>query len=202
VILAISLVVLSYLAGSLPTALLVVRLTRGLDVRREGSGNIGATNALRVGGLGAGVVVTVVDIGKGVLAVAAMAALTPESGWQAAAAVAAVLGHCYPVWLRFRGGKGVATGFGAFLVLAPLAALASLGVWVLVLAAGRWVSLASMTATVAFPILAPLVSSAPAVVVLTVSGLAAVIVLRHMDNIRHLLAGTEPRLDDWIRGRK
>lgn len=192
------LVLLAYLAGSVPSALLIVQRATGRDVRREGSGNVGATNALRVGGLKAGAIVTLLDVGKGVLAVWAMSATTPDSAWRAAAAAAAVLGHCYPVWLRFRGGKGVATGLGAYLVLAPKAAVAALVVWLLVLAVGRWVSLASMVATALFPVFAGWLTSAPRVIVLTVAGLAAISVLRHRDNIRNLLAGTEPRIDRWV----
>ena len=119
------LVAIAYLLGSLPTALVVVRLMTGKDVRRMGSGNIGGTNALRAAGWKAGVAVTVIDVAKGALAVWLMRMYNPESGWVAAAMLAVVVGHCYPVWLRFRGGKGVAAGFGAFLVIAPLSALAA-----------------------------------------------------------------------------
>lgn len=192
------LVALAYLAGSVPSALLIVHRTTGRDVRREGSGNVGATNALRVAGLKAGAIVTVLDVGKGAFAVWAMSATTPDSAWRAAAAAAAVLGHCYPVWLRFCGGKGVATGLGAYLVLAPKAALAAVVVWLVVLLIGRWVSLASMVATAVFPVLAGWLGSSPSVIVLTVTGLAAIIVVRHMDNIRNLLAGTEPKIDRWV----
>jgi glycerol-3-phosphate acyltransferase PlsY len=189
-----ALVAVAYLLGSIPSALLVVWARTGKDVRREGSGNVGATNATRIGGPAAGVVVTAMDVVKGALPVGAMTVLNPEGGWVAATAVAAIVGHCYPVWLRFAGGKGVATAFGAFVVLAPVPALIGLGVWIVVLAVGGWVSLASMVAAAVFPLLAAVLDQPGRAMLLGVSLASVLIIVRHQANIRQLIAGTEPRI--------
>ena len=190
------LVLFAYLLGSLPTALVVVRLFTGDDVRRKGSGNVGATNALRAAGWKAGVVVTVIDVAKGALPVWLMRLYNPESVWIAAAMLAAVLGHCYPVWLKFRGGKGVATGFGSFLVIAPLSALAALALWFVVLVIWRWVSLASMVASASFPMILKLIDNPDLVTLIAVSAAAVLIILRHGSNIRNMLAGKEIKVGD------
>ena len=188
------LVAFAYLVGSIPFAYIFVRYVTGRDVRREGSGNVGATNALRTAGWKVGVTVTVLDIAKGSLAVWAMMVFNPESAWLAASMLAVVAGHCFPPWLLFRGGKGVATGFGAFLVIAPLSALAALGVWIVMLAAFRWVSLASMTATASFPVLLSLIDSPDWITLVSVAAAAILIILRHHSNIRNLVTGKEQRL--------
>ena len=188
------LVAFAYFVGSIPFAFIFVRYVTGRDVRCEGSGNVGATNALRSAGWKVGVAVTVLDIAKGSLAVWAMMVFNPESAWLAAARLAVVAGHCFPPWLLFRGGKGVATGFGAFLIIAPLSALAALGVWIVMLAAFRWVSLASMTATASFPILIQLVGHPDWVTLSSVAAAAILIILRHHSNIRNLVTGKEQRL--------
>jgi glycerol-3-phosphate acyltransferase PlsY len=195
----IALVVIAYLVGSVPTAYLLVRMAVGQDIRTRGSGNVGGTNALRTAGWRIGIAVTLIDVVKGVLAVWLMRLYNPESGWVAAAVLAAVLGHCYPVWLKFRGGKGVATGFGAFLVIAPLSALAALGLWFVVLAIARWVSLASMVASAAFPLLLKLIDRPDLRTLAAVSVAAVVIVLRHVSNMRKIVAGEEARIghDFW-----
>ncbi|MEJ2583109.1 MAG: glycerol-3-phosphate 1-O-acyltransferase PlsY [Acidobacteriota bacterium] len=185
------LVLTAYLLGSLPTALLVVRMMTGKDVRRTGSGNVGGTNALRAAGWKAGIAVTLVDIGKGALSVGLMKWYNPESGWMAAAMLAVVVGHCYPVWLKFRGGKGVAAGFGAFLIIAPTSALAALVVWIVVLAISRWVSLASMVASATFPVALKVI-----ITLVSVSAAAVLIIIRHSSNIRNMLAGKEVRVGD------
>jgi glycerol-3-phosphate acyltransferase PlsY len=197
--LEIALVVIAYLVGSVPTAYLLVRMAVGQDIRTRGSGNVGGTNALRTAGWRIGITVTLIDVVKGVLAVWLMRLYNPESGWVAAAVLAAVLGHCYPVWLKFRGGKGVATGFGAFLVIAPLSALAALGLWFVVLAIARWVSLASMVASAAFPLLLKLIDRPDLRTLSAVSVAAVVIVLRHGSNMRKIVAGEEARIgrDFW-----
>jgi glycerol-3-phosphate acyltransferase PlsY len=190
------LVLLAYLLGSLPTALVLVRLMTGEDVRRKGSGNVGGTNALRAAGWKAGVAVTLIDVGKGALAVILMQRYNPESVWVAAAMLAVVVGHCYPVWLKFRGGKGVAAGFGAFVVLAPLSALAALVVWFLVLAISRWVALASMVASAVFPLALKLIDKPDMVTLISVSAAAVLIIFRHSSNIRKMLAGEEVKVGD------
>lgn len=189
-----ALVAAAYLLGSIPSALLVVWLMTGKDVRREGSGNVGATNAVRIGGIAAGILVTAMDVAKGALPVWAMSVLNPASVWLAAALMAAVVGHCYPVWLRFAGGKGVATAFGAFVVLAPVPALAALGVWLVVLAVGRWVSLASLVGAAVFPLLVSILDPPGPVLLVGVSLAAVLIIVRHHSNIRQLIAGSEPRI--------
>jgi len=194
VIWELALVASAYLLGSIPSALLVVWMFSGKDVRREGSGNVGAANATRVAGYGAGAVVTVLDVAKGAVPVWLMSVLNPESLWIAATMLAAVLGHCYPVWLRFRGGKGVATAFGAFLVLSPVPALISLVVWVVVLAVSRLVSLASLVATAVFPVLLALLDDPGRVMLAAVSAVAVLIIVRHHSNIRQLIDGSEPKI--------
>jgi glycerol-3-phosphate acyltransferase PlsY len=189
-----ALVAAAYLLGSTPSALLVVWLMTGRDVRREGSGNVGATNAVRIAGPVAGILVTAMDVAKGSLPVWAMSVLNPASAWLAAAMLAAIVGHCYPVWLRFAGGKGVATAFGAFVLLAPVPALAGLGVWVAVLAVGRWVSLASLAGAAVFPVLLAILERPGRVILVGVSLAAVLIIVRHHTNIRQLIAGSEPRI--------
>ncbi len=190
------LVALAYVLGSLPTAYLLVRLMTGKDVRTTGSGNVGATNALRTAGWKVGVVVTIIDVMKGALPVWLMSRFNPESGWIAAAMLAAVLGHCYPVWLKFKGGKGVATCFGAFVVIAPLSALAALVLWVVVLVISRWVALASMVASAAFPLILKLIDRPDMVTLMSVSAAAVIIILRHSSNIRGILSGSEVKTGD------
>lgn len=188
------LVAMAYLVGSIPFAYIFVRYVTGRDVRKEGSGNVGATNALRSAGWKVGVSVTVLDTAKGSLAVWAMMVFNPESAWLAASMLAVVAGHCFPPWLLFRGGKGVATGFGAFLVIAPVSALAALGVWIIMLAVFRWVSLASMTATASFPVLIQMLDRPDWVTLVSVAAAAILIILRHHSNIRNLVTGKETRL--------
>ncbi len=192
----VALVVFAYFLGSMPTAYLLVRLMTGKDVRATGSGNVGATNALRTAGWKVGAVVTVIDMLKGAIPVWLMYRFNPESGWVAAAMLAAVLGHCYPVWLKFKGGKGVATCFGAFLVIAPLSALAALGLWIVVLVISRWVALASMVASASFPLILKLIDRPDMVTLVSVSAAAVIIILRHSSNIRGILTGTEVKTSD------
>jgi glycerol-3-phosphate acyltransferase PlsY len=188
------LVVGAYLVGSVPSALLVVWLIAGKDVRKEGSGNVGATNAARVAGPSAGIVVTVSDVAKGAVPVWAMTVLNPASGWLAATMLAAVLGHCFPLWLRFLGGKGVATAFGAFLVLSPWTAVAAVAVWVVVLAVWRRVSVASLVAAAVFPVLLALIDKPIPLTLAAVSVASILIILRHHSNIRQLVSGDEPKI--------
>lgn len=192
----IALVVFAYVLGSLPTAYLLVRLMTGDDVRYTGSGNVGATNALRTAGWRVGVAVTVIDMLKGAVPVWLMEQYNPESGWVAAAMLAAVVGHCFPVWLKFKGGKGVATGFGAFLVIAPLSALAALALWIVVLVISRWVALASMVASASFPLVLKLIDRPDKVTLMSVSAAAVLIILRHNSNIRKMLTGSEVKVGD------
>ena len=145
---------IAYLLGSIPFGYILVRLFRREDVRQQGSGNIGATNVARSGGTKLGVVTLLLDIGKAYAAVVIARHLAPGVyDVQVAAAVAAVVGHVFPVWLGFRGGKGVATGLGSFLLIAPKCVLVAAGIFIVVVAIFRYVSLGSIVAVAAFPIL-------------------------------------------------
>lgn len=193
----------AYLLGSIPFGYLLVRLFRKEDIRRTGSGNIGATNVIRSGAKGLGAVTFLLDVLKGYGAVllcgmaAARTGLAPHAAMNAAAVagVCAILGHIYTMWLGFRGGKGVATALGVFLALAPWAALAALGVFALALALTRYVSLGSVLSAVAFPLFALLIPHAPRTATATaVLFLApALVILRHHANIGRLVSGTENR---------
>ncbi|MCD4748502.1 MAG: glycerol-3-phosphate 1-O-acyltransferase PlsY [Thermoanaerobaculales bacterium] len=192
-------VVGAYFLGSMPTALLLVRWVTGGDVRLLGSGNVGGTNAARAAGLRVGAVVTLVDIGKGALPVLLMRWYDPASFWLAITMLAAVVGHIFPIWLKFRGGKGVATGLGAFLVLAPGPAGAVILVWFGVVLVGRYVALASMVASACFPIVLYWIQHPPETVMWSVVAVAALIVLKHSSNMKNLINGTEPKigLEKW-----
>jgi glycerol-3-phosphate acyltransferase PlsY len=181
---------IGYLLGSIPWGLVLGRLAGRGDIRRVGSGNIGATNVLRAGGKGLAALTLLLDAGKGMLAVAI------GQRWGEAAALAAagaaVAGHMFPVWLGFRGGKGVATGFGVVTVLAWPVALAAALVWLAVALIFRYSSLAALAAAAAAAALAA-ATAAPRLA-LAVTGIAGLVVLRHHANIRRLIAGGESRI--------
>jgi len=181
----------AYLLGSVPFGLLMARAFGLGDLRRIGSGNIGATNVLRTGNRTAAALTLVLDAGKGAMAVLAARALAGETAAQIAAA-AAFLGHCYPVWLGFRGGKGVATFLGTLIALAWPVGLVACGIWTAVAALFRYSSLAALAAAATAPIWA-LVLDRPGVA-LAAAIMAALIFLRHAGNIARLRAGTEPRI--------
>lgn len=215
----------SYLLGSIPFGFILMRVFRGQDVRQTGSGNIGATNVARSSralGLltlfldalkGSGAVVVGIMLSRGEIMGWGDSNLPyyPEHQWTlmptivairaAVAAIFAVVGHIFPVWLKFRGGKGVATGLGAFALLAPRATLATVGVFVAVVVALRYVSLGSIVAVALFPLLAWLLhdyGGAPQVLgFMEIASL--LIIARHHQNIARLVAGTEPRFQ-WRRG--
>jgi acyl phosphate:glycerol-3-phosphate acyltransferase len=188
----------AYLLGSIPFGLLLGRMFGAADVRKAGSGNIGATNVARVAGPAAGVLTLVLDAAKGAFAVYLTARLANASAtWMMIALLMALAGHCFPVWLGFRGGKGVATAAGAFAVLCPLAVFGSVILFVLVVAYWRFVSLGSISAAAALPLLvyflwAP--GHAPPYVIIFGS-LAAVllVVYKHDANIQRLVQGDEPK---------
>jgi len=195
-------VVVSYLLGSIPTGYLLVRLFRNQDIRSVGSGNIGATNVLRSGGKGLGAATFLLDMLKGCAAVLLGGflggLLLPEMPFrdaQALAALSAVIGHMFPVWLRLRGGKGVATGFGVFLVAAPLAALAAITTFAIVLLLTRYVSLASIIGAASFPVFAWFFvhGDRPVFYIAVQAAVALLIIVKHHQNIGRLLAGTESR---------
>lgn len=196
---------LGYAIGSLQFGVIVGRLTRGVDIREYGSGATGTTNVIRTSGAKAGALVMVLDIAKGVVPVYAGIGLGrlagidhDERAWAAAAgAFGAVLGHVWPAWFGFRGGKAVATGFGAALAMNPLASVALIPVAGLIVASVRIMSVMSITMppvlAVVFVVLAVLGVSPPAYAAYAVPT-AALIVFKHRSNIRRLLAGTEPRI--------
>lgn len=189
----------AYLLGSIPFGYLIVKMGSGSDVRGAGSGNIGATNVTRVAGKAAGLATLLLDIGKGYFAVwLAMRWSHGNIRWMMAAGVAVVLGHTFSCWLRFRGGKGVATGLGVFLAIAWQAVLATLLVWLVVVAFWRYVSLGSVVAAAALPILVYLFYAPRHAPPLAVSfgsvAVAMIVIFKHRGNIARLIAGTESRL--------
>ena len=186
--------VAAYLLGSISFAIILVRVFRGVDVRHEGSGTAGATNVLRTSGKGLATLTMLLDVGKGTLAVLLMQAVTHDPRWLGAAAAAAVLGHVFPVWFGFRGGKGVATAIGGFSALCPLAVLAVVAVFVAVVAATRFVSLGSITAACLLPLAMRLLFHAPDPEVAAASAVTILLIVSHRANIRRLLEGTERRL--------
>ena len=200
----IAIAVAAYFLGSIPMGYLLVRVFRRQDIRSVGSGNIGATNVLRFGGKGLGAATFLLDVLKGSAAVWLGAALgawlmpaVPLRNAEALAALFAVLGHMFTCWLHFHGGKGVATGFGVFLVASPWAALAAIGVFAVVLALTRYVSLGSIVGSLSFPVFAwffPPGPHPPAFFAVECV-IALLIVVKHHTNIRRLIDGTEARAE-------
>ncbi len=192
------LLLVTYLLGSIPFGLLFARLFGGGDVRQSGSGNIGAANVTRVAGPLPGILTLVFDAGKGALAVWLAMHFTAGSAMAMMfGGLAALLGHCFPLWLRFKGGKGVATGLGVFAVLCPLAALAAALFFVLVFLFWRFVSLASISAAAALPLLVYFLwaphHAPPLVVSIGTLFASALIIYKHDANLQRLVEGTEPR---------
>jgi acyl phosphate:glycerol-3-phosphate acyltransferase len=186
-------VIFAYLLGSVPTGYILGSLA-GVDVRKAGSGNVGATNVARVVGKRHGIFTLVADIAKGFVPVVVALHLGLTSAATVLVGVAAFLGHLYPVFLRFQGGKGVATALGVFLGLSPWATLVLMPIFVLVILATRVVSLSSMVAAASAPIVFWLLTSSPILTGTSVF-IALMIILRHRGNIQRLLSGTEPRVN-------
>ena len=199
--------VVAYLLGSIPFGYLLVKIFRGQDIRSTGSGNIGATNVARSGAKGLGAATLLLDALKGTAAVAlagvlahsklnaaaaGQSAASPEM-LTAVAALAAVVGHIFPVWLQFKGGKGVATALGVFVMLFPWAILVSLSVFILIVVTTRYVSLGSVLAAIVFPVASFFLGSKDWVALLPVCAVSLIIVIKHHENIRRLIAGTESR---------
>jgi glycerol-3-phosphate acyltransferase PlsY len=185
-------IVASYLIGSIPFALILARRW-GADLRRVGSGNLGAANVMRASGVTAGVLVAALDMSKGAASVWLASRASDGPGLPAAAGVAAIIGHIYPVWLRFRGGKGVATACGVFAVLTPLAVPPALAIFLAVVWLTKYISLGSVLASIALPPMAYALGS-PAPAVIAASAAAAIIVFRHRSNMTRLRMGTERRI--------
>ncbi len=186
-------ILIAYTIGSIPFALLIARWWGADDPRRAGSGNPGAANVWRVSGATAGVLVAALDIGKGALSVTLARHITDQPAAPAAAGLAAIVGHVYPVWLRFRGGKGVATASGVFAVLSPIALVPLLTIFAVAVALTRYISLGSVLAALALPPIVYLSGSSVPTVVVAVAA-SALIVSRHRTNLARLRAGVERRL--------
>lgn len=187
-------IIIAYLLGSIPFGYLIVRKKLGDDIRQSGSGGTGATNVSRRAGKTAGVITLVLDALKGSLAVLLAKGLAPDLDWLiAAAAIAVIVGHMFPVWLGFRGGKGVATGVGVFSILAPIAVVCAGIIFVAVVWLTRYVSLGSIIAAATIPVFVWLQSDLRPTLVAAVVG-ALLIVFAHRGNIARLARGTESRI--------
>lgn len=188
----------AYFLGSIPFGLLLTKALGRGDVRKVGSGNIGATNVARAAGLLAGIFTLVLDVTKGTAAVLLAEKLSNGSAtWMMVAAFAALLGHCFPVWLKFKGGKGVATAAGIFLVLSPAACLAAIILFLLVVIFWRYVSLGSVSAAAAMPLLiyflwAPR-HAPPLVITIGTLAVSLLVIYKHARNLQRVVEGTEPR---------
>jgi glycerol-3-phosphate acyltransferase PlsY len=190
--------VAAYLLGSIPSGILLTQMRGAGDLRKAGSGNIGATNVARVAGPLAGILTLVLDAGKGAAAVLLAERNTNSSAsWMTLAALAALVGHCFPVWLRFKGGKGVAPALGVFAVLSPMAAVAALTLFVLVVVYGRYISLGSIAAAAAMPLLMYFLwappHAPPLIVTAGTFAASALIIWKHDANIQRLVQGEEPK---------
>jgi glycerol-3-phosphate acyltransferase PlsY len=184
-----------YVLGAIPFGYLIYRNKTGRDIRGEGSGNIGATNVARLAGRTAGIVTLILDAGKGYLAVMLAVWFLPEAAeWKPAAAVAVLVGHMFPVFLKFHGGKGVAAALGAFAALAPWGVVAVLAAFIAVIGATRYVSLGSIVSAVMFPLAAWVFYHPPVMQTVGESVAAALIVFKHRANIGRLMNGTENKL--------
>jgi|LFRM01.1.fsa_nt_gb glycerol-3-phosphate acyltransferase PlsY len=191
------LVIICYLVGSIPFSYIVSRRLGKVDIRKTGSGNVGATNVLRSAGLAPAILAVVGDILKGVFA-AWLAAVMGGGVLLLLCPLAAVVGHCYPVYLRFRGGKGVATSTGALLFLTPYSILYLFFAFVGVVGLSRIVSLGSLTAAVFIPFVTMFLYPQERFVIILTFLLAILVIYRHKDNIRRLLAGKEPRIGEKV----
>ena len=208
--LPLALVLASYLIGSIPFSFLVVKLVAGTDIRAHGSRNVGATNVARTAGRKAGVIALLLDLAKGYLVVVIARWIVAQAGWPfeagpnawqsrefwiALAGLVAVLAHMYPVWLRFHGGKGVATAAGVMLALNPIVILGAMIVFVIVLLAFRFVSLASIISAASLPVFMRfLVQNAPFWRVVVTILVALAVIVKHHSNIARLVQGTERRM--------
>jgi acyl phosphate:glycerol-3-phosphate acyltransferase len=193
-VMAVLLLAVAYLVGSFPTSYLVGHAMRGIDLREHGSGNLGATNAYRVLGWQAAVPIFIVDIAKGFFPTYLFPLIDGRAslGWMMAYGAAAILGHVFSAFVGLRGGKGVATGAGVFLALAPLAVFVATGLWIVIVLATGYVSLASVTAAGALPLLVALTGRRTPILLLAI-GLGAFVIYAHRSNIQRLLRGEEHR---------
>ena len=182
----------AYCIGSIPTGLLLAKAFGGVDIRTKGSGNIGATNVYRTLGRKIGLLTLVGDCLKGLLPVLAAKALQLPVAWIALIGIAAFLGHIFPIFLRFKGGKGVATALGVFLATSPLAVLGALVVFIVVLVSRKYVSLASISAAAVMPVLTTLIYRDATIVAMSLV-ISVIVILKHHENIARLRNGTESK---------
>jgi glycerol-3-phosphate acyltransferase PlsY len=188
----------AYLLGSIPFGLILSKVFGGADVRKTGSGNIGATNVVRAAGLPAGILTLILDAAKGSAAVLLAAKLSNDSAtWMMIAGLAALVGHCFPVWLKFKGGKGVATAAGVYLALCPFAAFGAVIVFLLVVLTWRYVSLGSISAAAAMPMLIYFLwaphHAPPLVITFGTLAAALLIIYKHNGNLQRLVERVEPK---------
>lgn len=188
--------VLAYLLASIPFGIVVAKLFGLGDLRKIGSGNIGATNVLRTGNKPAAALTLLLDSGKGAAAVVLAALITADAQAVAVAGVMSVIGHCFPVWLGFKGGKGVATGIGVVLAMHPLSGVIMCTTWLVAAGIGRISSLAAICSYIAAPLSLWFLLEPPAQMPLAVAGviIALISIIRHKANIVRLLTGEEPRI--------
>jgi len=190
--------VAAYLLGSIPWGLLIARIFGRVDIRQAGSRNIGATNVARVAGPAAGILTLVLDAAKGFAAVSLAARYSNDSAtWMVIAGLAALMGHCFPVWLNFKGGKGVAAALGVFLALCAPAALAALAIFVLVAMYWKYASLGSIAAAAAMPLLIYFLwappHAPPTIIIFGTMAASLLIIYKHDANIQRLVEGVEPK---------
>ncbi len=187
------LIIFAYLLGSIPTGLVLAKALAGIDPRQGGSRNIGATNVLRTAGKGLGAATLIGDVLKGVIPVSVALFLDFGQWWVAAAGLAAFLGHCFPIYIGFKGGKGVATALGVYLPLAPLAVMVNVFVFASALGISRMVSVGSISAAIAMPLLIWLGRYPLPYLILSIC-VDAIIIYRHKENIKRLIQGRENKL--------
>ncbi|MEK6790557.1 MAG: glycerol-3-phosphate 1-O-acyltransferase PlsY [Deltaproteobacteria bacterium] len=192
------LIVAAYLLGSVPTGVVVARLFGGTDPRTTGSGNIGATNVGRSAGKAAGIVTLIGDVLKGAIPVLLAFYLHPNAAFVSIVGIAVLVGHVFSVFLRFKGGKGVATACGVMLVVSPVATLIAIVVFVLIAALTRYVSIASMTAAIAIPVILVMLPGKAAFVPLG-AAVCVLIIIKHRENVERLIQGRENKIG-WRRG--
>lgn len=196
----IGLLLFAYLIGSIPFGLMITRICGVPDIRKMGSGNIGATNVMRMAGKHLGACTLVLDMVKGVIPVALMKNMTPDVTWWLLATLFAIGGHIFSIWLKFKGGKGVATAIGAYLALSPLFGASVVLVWLLAVKQSRYVSIGAVVAFAVSPVIAALtwlpmmVEMIPNYLILCV--VAALVIYRHKSNLAHIREGVEPKLGE------
>ncbi len=188
-------IIIGYLLGSIPTGIIITKWFRGIDIRNYGSGSMGATNVLRTTGKKAAAIVFAVDILKGVLSILIAQSLSGSPWWVGLAGLMAVVGHNFPIFSQFRGGKGVATALGIFISLFPLSTLMALGLWIICIAVWRYVSLGSIITAALIPVLS-LITIKPGPYLLFTCLISLLIIYRHKDNIKRLLEGKESKLGE------